>query len=124
MKCDLVPFGPIMPPDLMLALRHPQYVLAVGGILLALIAAWLLFASPRKNHVAKLGGVRWKRNQFCRGWLITGDTGSGKTSSGINQLAHEVFQKEPTWGGLCVDEKGVYWERWRQWRDTTVANTI
>jgi len=64
----------------------------------------------RKPHVARLGGLVWKRNQFCRGWLITGDTGSGKTSSGINQLAHQVFQNEPTWGGLCVDEKGVYWE--------------
>ena len=110
-KLDLIPFGPIMPPpDLILALRHPQYVLAAGGILLAFIAAWLLLKSPRKNHVAKLGGLRWKRNQFCRGWLITGDTGSGKTSSGINQLVHQVFQNEPTWGGLCIDEKGVYWE--------------
>jgi hypothetical protein len=98
------------PPDLLLALRHPQYFLAAGGILLALIAVWLLLASPRKNRVAKLGGLRWKRNQFCRGWLITGDTGSGKTSSGINQLVHQVFQNEPTWGGLCIDEKGVYWE--------------
>src|SRR5882724_4292650 len=60
--------------------------------------------------VAKLKGLRWKRNQFCRGWLITGDTGSGKTSSGINQLAHQVFRNEPAWGGLCIDEKGVYWE--------------
>ena len=42
--------------------------------------------------------------------LITGDTGSGKTSSGINQLAHQVFHNEPKWGGLCVDEKGAYWE--------------
>ena len=111
MKLDLIPFGPIMPPpDLILALRHPQYYFAAGGILLAFVAAWLLLASPRKNHVAKLGGLRWKRNQFCRGWLITGDTGSGKTSSGINQLVHQVFQNEPTWGGLCIDEKGVYWE--------------
>ncbi len=64
----------------------------------------------RKRHVAQLGGLTWKRNQFCRGWLITGDTGSGKTSSGINQLAHQVFQNEDKWGGLCIDEKGVYWE--------------
>jgi hypothetical protein len=111
-KLGLIPFGPIMPPpDLILALRNPQYCLAAGGILLALLAAWLLFG-PRgdKNCVARLGGLRWKRTQFCRGWLITGDTGSGKTSSGINQLAHQVFQNEPTWGGLCIDEKGVYWE--------------
>ena len=34
MKLHLIPFGPIIPPpDLMLALRHPQYFLAAGGIL-------------------------------------------------------------------------------------------
>jgi hypothetical protein len=112
MKLHLIPFDPIiLPPDILLAFRHPQSFLAAGGILLALIAAWLLFV-PRspKSRVARLGGLKWKRNQFCRGWLITGDTGSGKTSSGINQLAHQVFKNEPTWGGLCVDEKGVYWE--------------
>ena len=81
------------------------------GILLAIIAFRLVLA-PRsgKTPVARLGKLTWRRNQFCRGWLITGDTGSGKTSSGINQLAHQVFQNEPKWGGLCVDEKGVYWE--------------
>ncbi len=112
MKLDVIPFGPIMPPpDLLLAMRNPKYFMVAGGIMLVLFAAWLLF-SPRnrKGYVAKLGGLTWKRTQFCRGWLITGDTGSGKTSSGINQLAHQVFKNEPTWGGLCIDEKGVYWE--------------
>jgi hypothetical protein len=112
MKLGLIPFGPIMPPpDLILALRHPQYFLVAGGILLALVAVCLLFVPRnRKGCIVRLGGLKWKRNQFCRGWLITGDTGSGKTSSGINQLAHQVFQNEPKWGGLCIDEKGVYWE--------------
>lgn len=110
MKFDPIPFGPILPPDLILALRNPKYVMVVGGVLLVLIAAWLLFKPGKGGYVARLGGLTWKRNQFCRGWLITGDTGSGKTSSGINQLAHQVFQNEPTWGGLCIDEKGVYWE--------------
>ena len=112
MKVQFVPFDPIMPPpDLWPALKHPQYVFAAGGILLSFVAAWLLFVPHKaKRIVARLGGLTWKRTQFCRGWLITGDTGSGKTSSGINQLAHQVFQNEPTWGGLCIDEKGVYWE--------------
>ncbi len=112
MKFNLIPFDPIMPPlDLFLALRNPKYFMLTGGIGLALIAALLLLAPRnRKRIVARLGGLTWKRTQFCRGWLITGDTGSGKTSSGINQLAHQVFQNEPTWGGLCIDEKGVYWE--------------
>jgi len=110
-KLDLIPFGPIMPPpDLILALRNPKYVMVAGGIMLALIAVWLLFKPRKAGCVARLGGLMWKRTQFCRGWLITGDTGSGKTSSGINRLAHQVFQNEPTWGGLCIDEKGVYWE--------------
>ena len=112
MQLNHIPFNPIsVPPDLLLALRNPRPFLIAGGILLALIAAWLLFdPRNRKARVARLGGLTWKRNQFCRGWLITGDTGSGKTSSGINQLAHQVFQNEPKWGGLCIDEKGVYWE--------------
>jgi hypothetical protein len=112
MKFQVMPFDPILPPpDLFLALRNPKYFMLASGVALALIAALLLLAPRnRKRIVARLGGLTWKRTQFCRGWLITGDTGSGKTSSGINQLAHQVFQNEPSWGGLCIDEKGVYWE--------------
>jgi hypothetical protein len=84
--------------------------LGFGTIGLILLLAFIIWMKPRGGYVARLKGVVWRRNQFCRGWLITGDTGSGKTSSGINQLAHQVFQNEPTWGGLCIDEKGVYWE--------------
>lgn len=110
-KLEFIPFSPIaFPPDLEWLLRHPRLFMLAGGILLALVAAWLLFKPSKGGFVARLGGLTWRRNQFCRGWLITGDTGSGKTSSGINQLAHQVFQNEPTWGGLCIDEKGVYWE--------------
>jgi type IV secretory pathway TraG/TraD family ATPase VirD4 len=60
--------------------------------------------------VVRLGGTTWTRADFCRGWLITGDTGSGKTRSGITPLLYQVFKNEPTWGGLCIDDKGVYWE--------------
>ena len=110
MKLDVTQFSPLsLPIDLVP--KNPQQLMLAGGILLALITAWLLFVPRnRKCYVARLGGLTWKRTQFCRGWLITGDTGSGKTSSGINQLAHQVFQNEPTWGGMCIDEKGVYWE--------------
>ena len=38
------------------------------------------------------------------------DTGSGKTRSGITPLLYQVFQNEPRWGGLCIDDKGIYWE--------------
>jgi hypothetical protein len=93
-------------------LSKTLWAIAAGyGLFLLYTAARHLFP-PRKPkvYVAQLGNLIWRRNQFCRGWLITGDTGSGKTSSGINQLAHQVFQNEKDWGGLCIDEKGIYWE--------------
>lgn len=86
----------------------------------ALVAMlWLLSAAAVFSHVrsrrdrrvvVRLGGFTWTRADFCRGWLITGDTGSGKTRSGITPLLLQVFRNEPTWGGLCIDDKGVYWE--------------
>ncbi len=79
-----------------------------------LIAATILvmhFLRKRAGRVVvRLGGFKWTRADFCRGWLITGDTGSGKTRSGITPLLFQVFQNEPMWGGLCIDDKGVYWE--------------
>ena len=33
----LIQFGPIMPPDLILLLRHPQYLFIAGGISLMLL---------------------------------------------------------------------------------------
>jgi hypothetical protein len=65
--------------------------------------------SKSRQMTAAIGGFKWERNDFCRGWLITGDTGAGKTFA-INVLLHSVFQHEPDWGGLCCDEKGIYHE--------------
>ena len=45
-----------------------------------------------------------------RGWLITGRTGSGKTQCAINTITYQVFQNVPNWGGVCLDQKGLYWE--------------
>jgi type IV secretory pathway TraG/TraD family ATPase VirD4 len=67
-------------------------------------------AKQKRRTVVKLKGLTWTREDFCRGWLITGDTGSGKTRSGITPLLYQVFQNEPGWGGVCIDDKGVYWE--------------
>jgi len=104
MNLNFIPFPAFHLPASFQLLR----AFGIGyAVLLFIIAARTLFD---RRPVAQLGGLTWRRNQFCRGWLITGDTGSGKTSSGINQLAHQVFQNEEKWGGLCIDEKGVYWE--------------
>jgi hypothetical protein len=105
-------------------------LIVIWGLLIA--TAWFLFplvswvsfvpffvcftaslaSAPARRHrkiTARLAGLKWDRNDFCRGWLITGDTGAGKTFA-INALLHSVFQNEPDWGGLCCDEKGIYHE--------------
>ncbi len=78
---------------------------AAGAILIA-----HFLRKPSTRIVLRLAGFKWTRADFCRGWLITGDTGSGKTRSGITPLLFQIFQNEPTWGGLCIDDKGLYWE--------------
>jgi hypothetical protein len=82
-------------------------------IFAALFSGFGIFAMVRpgeSRHVVKLKGLFWTREDFCRGWLITGDTGSGKTRSGITQLLYQIFKHEKLWGGLCIDDKGVYHE--------------
>jgi type IV secretory pathway TraG/TraD family ATPase VirD4 len=75
------------------------------------LGVWLALRGGASNPViVKLAGLKWTRADFCRGWLITGDTGSGKTRSGITPLLYQIFQNEPGWGGLCIDDKGLYWE--------------
>jgi hypothetical protein len=97
MRLDFVPFPSFHFPAWS---KSPRIFALVDAIFLLIVTVWILLS--RKRHVARLGGLTWRRNQFCRGWLITGDTGSGKTTSGINQLAHQVFQNEDKWGGLCI----------------------
>src|ERR1700743_3561293 len=96
------------------ALFHLPSLISWGvAAIFLLIAAYGATAKgiPAKSKfVVQLKGFAWKQEDFCRGWLITGDTGSGKTRSGINQLLFQVFQNDPNWGGLCIDDKGVYWE--------------
>jgi len=36
--------------------------------------------------VCQIGPWKWDIEEFCTHWFITGDTGAGKTSSGLNNL--------------------------------------
>lgn len=92
---------------------NPNFIAAVAALCCLGAAANLviqLLQKQKKHIVVRLAGFCWSRDDFCRGWLITGDTGSGKTRSGVTRLLYQVFQNEPTWGGLCIDDKGIYWE--------------
>ena len=79
---------------------------------------------PPRNAIVHLKGLSWSREDFCRGWLITGDTGSGKTRSGITPLLYQVFQNEPHWGGLCIDDKGIFWETLSEMARNSTGKTI
>ncbi|MGA3008577.1 MAG: type IV secretory system conjugative DNA transfer family protein [Opitutaceae bacterium] len=85
-----------------------------SGVFVAFGFAALALRRPKSRPIVRLARLSWSREDFCRGWLITGDTGSGKTRSGITQLLYQVFENEPAWGGLCIDDKGVYWETLRE----------
>ena len=61
-----------------------------------------------KERVADISGLTWSLREFCRGWSIIGETGSGKTRAGIMTLLHQLFKNESNWGGLTVDAKGSF----------------
>lgn len=65
---------------------------------------------PKSPPILRLGGFSWQLEDFCRGWLITGQVGSGKTNGAINAMLWQVSRNCPNWGGVCVDDKGLYWE--------------
>jgi hypothetical protein len=62
-----------------------------------------------KDVVMRLGGQTWDLNNFCRGWIVTGGVGSGKTQ-GLTIMLHSIFRHVMDWGGLACDEKGVWYE--------------
>jgi len=78
----------------------------------------LIFMTSLKSSpcVCKIKGLKWDLNDFCRGWLITGKTGSGKTASAIAHILHQLFQrvkpdnKLKLWGGVAVDQKGNFFK--------------
>ena len=77
----------------------------------AIFGAWALFSVDNPGKIiVQLGGLSWTMEDFVRGWLITGRTGSGKTQSAINTLTFQLFQNVKNWGGICLDQKGLYWE--------------
>src|SRR5260221_1651892 len=59
--------------------------------------------------VCQIGPWKWDIEEFCTHWFITGDTGAGKTSSGLNKLLISLTEHYPDWGALILDPKGVYW---------------
>ena len=79
--------------------------------LCAVFGALAALSSDNSGRIiVRIGGLSWTMEDFVRGWLITGRTGSGKTQSAINTLTFQLFQNVKNWGGICLDQKGLYWE--------------
>ena len=74
----------------------------LGG---AALGAAVLMRRP-KAVVLKIGSLTWTKEELCRHVLITGDTGSGKTTSGLQTILVEVTKRVPGWGGLVLGVKG------------------
>jgi hypothetical protein len=91
-------------------LLAPPLSLVVIG-LCAVFAAWSVLAADNSGKIVlRLGGLAWTMEDFVRGWLITGRTGSGKTQCAINTITFQLFQNVKNWGAVCLDQKGLYWE--------------
>ncbi len=75
-----------------------------------LFFAILTFFFDRPKIIVRIAGISWKFEDFVRGWLITGRTGCGKTQAAINRITYQVFKNVKNWGGICLDQKGLYWE--------------
>ena len=87
-----------------------SWIVAASFAGIAAVALTTACEQMEEKFLVRLKGFKWTQEDFCRGWLVTGDTGSGKTRSGINQLLFQVFENDKNWGGLCIDDKGIYWE--------------
>ncbi|PWU06134.1 MAG: hypothetical protein C5B47_08015 [Verrucomicrobia bacterium] len=81
------------------------------GASVCLAFAIIIFLLDRRSKIiVRIAGISWKHEDFVRGWLITGRTGCGKTQAAINRITYQVFKNVKNWGGICLDQKGLYWE--------------
>ena len=64
--------------------------LTIGLIAAALaIALWpALRRASARPVIVELAGLKWTRKDFCRRWLITGDTASGKSIDAVLNGPH------------------------------------
>ncbi len=87
------------------------YSFAAAFWLAALCVLILRFCGRRKQRaIVRLAGFKWTRADFCRGWLITGDTGSGKTRSASPLFSSKFSATSRLGADSCIDDKGIYWE--------------
>lgn len=79
-----------------------------GGlcVLLGISSIFIPVKPPKKDVMVQYKNLKWSQGEFTRHWLITGDTGVGKTASGFNPLLHFISESRPNWGGIVLGAKG------------------
>ena len=65
--------------------------------------------TDRWQIVLRFGGFKWTRDKANRHFFFTGDTGSGKTSSGMNGLLDSLLRHDRRLGGMVMANKGDEW---------------
>ena len=80
-----------------LALPHPLHWIVI--LTASLIARATLPRGRKRKVILRYGSLTWTRWELCRHFLITGDTGSGKTTSGFQPMLRQLTRNVPDW---CV----------------------
>ncbi|HLB34009.1 MAG TPA: type IV secretion system DNA-binding domain-containing protein, partial [Chthoniobacterales bacterium] len=91
--------------ELAFILPHNWRLIAFAPMIVPIIALFI----PKKEIYARILGLPSVAEDFTRGWLITGFTGSGKTMA-LTYLLFQIFKRVPNFGALFLDQKGVFWE--------------
>ncbi|MBX3738901.1 MAG: type IV secretory system conjugative DNA transfer family protein [Candidatus Didemnitutus sp.] len=81
----------------------------ITGIVLSLVTREILVRQSR-DVVLRLWGFEWTRDEACCHFLITGATGTGKTSRAVVPIVAGLRETLPTTGIVAIDSKGALWE--------------
>jgi hypothetical protein len=76
---------------------------------LPVLPLFIFILLPGKKIYARLLGLSSSAEDFTRGWLITGFTGSGKTMA-LTYLLFQIFKRVRNFGAVFLDQKGVFLE--------------
>ena len=74
--------------------------------LLTAVCGFCVLTYKHRSVVLRYGKLTWTTAELCRHILITGDIGSGKTTSGLQPILIQLVKNIPNWGGLVLGVKG------------------
>ena len=82
-------------------------VLAFGYAVTLAYTGLIAWNANQPNHVLRLWGLTWTRDEACCHFFITGATGTGKTARAVIPIVHGLRKTEPQTGILAIDSKGA-----------------